>query len=88
MRVGLPDNDLLSNGQALSLAETTIAEALDNHGVDYNSALIGKWHLTTRDTEPYYQSHNPEKQGFELNIGGSWVSCPFNPDIVTKLNTS
>ncbi|MGH2272852.1 LamG-like jellyroll fold domain-containing protein [Anaerohalosphaeraceae bacterium U12dextr] len=77
IRAGLPDNDPISNGKMLSLAETTIAEALDNHGVDYNSAFIGKWHLTTKNAKPFSVTYNPEKQGFELNIAGSWRACPI-----------
>ena len=48
--------------QELPLRETTIAETLKSAG--YVSASIGKWHL---GREPYW----PEKQGFDLNFGGT-----------------
>lgn len=53
--------------QQLPLSETSIAEALKPLG--YTSANIGKWHL---GTEPYY----PEKQGFDVNIGGTQSGMP------------
>lgn len=46
----------------LPLEETTIAQALKQHG--YASASIGKWHLGGRE---YY----PDKHGFDVNIGGT-----------------
>ena len=46
----------------LPLSEVTIAEALKPAG--YATASIGKWHL---GAENYY----PEKQGFDVNIGGT-----------------
>lgn len=57
----------------LPLEETTLAEALKPAG--YVSACIGKWHL---GDEAYY----PEKQGFEVNIGGYHKGHPqsyFSP---------
>jgi arylsulfatase A len=48
--------------QELPLEEVTLAEALKPAG--YVSACIGKWHL---GGEPFF----PEKQGFDLNFGGS-----------------
>ena len=48
--------------QFLGLEEVTYAEAF--HDVGYRTAHVGKWHLGTR---PYF----PDKQGFDLNIGGS-----------------
>ncbi|MCK4432087.1 MAG: sulfatase [Candidatus Aminicenantes bacterium] len=53
--------------QQLPLKEETIAEALKSAG--YVSASIGKWHL---GEELYY----PEKQGFDLNIGGTHKGQP------------
>ncbi len=53
--------------QQLPLKEITIAEALKPAG--YVSASIGKWHL---GKEPYY----PEKQGFDLNFGGTHQGHP------------
>ena len=55
------------------LEETTLAEALKPAG--YVSACIGKWHL---GDESYY----PEKQGFDVNIGGNHKGSPnsyFSP---------
>ena len=67
--------------------ETTLAEALKPAG--YASASIGKWHL---GSEEYW----PEKQGFDLNVGGYDHGSPpsyfdpytspakdWNPDIPT-----
>jgi arylsulfatase A-like enzyme len=51
----------------LSLDEVTIAEALKEGG--YATAHIGKWHL---GGEPYF----PERQGFDLNIGGNHTGTP------------
>ena len=47
--------------QQLPLEEVTIAEALRDAG--YATAFIGKWHLGGTN---FY----PEKQGFDLNVGG------------------
>lgn len=47
--------------QELPLEEVTVAEALKSGG--YRTGFIGKWHL---GTEQFY----PEKQGFDLNLGG------------------
>jgi arylsulfatase A-like enzyme len=51
----------------LPLAETTIAETLKPLG--YATASIGKWHL---GAEPFY----PDKQGFDLNAGGTERGSP------------
>jgi arylsulfatase A-like enzyme len=59
--------------QELPLEEVTIAEALKATG--YACASIGKWHL---GGEPYY----PDKQGFDLNVGGTAKGSPpsyFSP---------
>ena len=59
--------------QELPLEEVTIAEALKAAG--YACASIGKWHL---GGEPYY----PDKQGFDLNVGGTAKGSPpsyFSP---------
>ena len=53
--------------QELPLEEVTIAEALKPAG--YRSAAIGKWHL---GGPAYY----PEKQGFDLNVGGTEAGAP------------
>lgn len=54
--------------QFLALEETTIPEVLKPQG--YTSAHIGKWHLGP--TSEYW----PEKQGFDLNIGGTQSGMP------------
>src|SRR5262249_22610195 len=53
--------------QQLPLDEVTLAEALKPAG--YVSAAIGKWHLGGRN---YY----PEKQGFDVNVGGTQAGSP------------
>ena len=55
--------------QELSLEETTLAEALRPAG--YTSAHIGKWHLGGTGFEP-------ERQGFDLNIGGDETGTPLS----------
>lgn len=52
----------------MPLAETTVAEALQEHG--YKTAFVGKWHLGPSAT--YW----PENQGFDENIGGWSVGSP------------
>jgi arylsulfatase A-like enzyme len=56
----------------LPLGEVTIAEALKEAG--YATGFVGKWHLATReeDRAKYY----PDKQGFDINIGGDWSGSP------------
>ncbi|MEP6956919.1 MAG: sulfatase, partial [Chthoniobacterales bacterium] len=57
----------------LPLEETTIAEALKEGG--YATAFLGKWHL---GRQPFF----PDKQGFELNLGGCELGHPpsyFSP---------
>ncbi len=51
----------------MKLEEVTLAEALKEAG--YRTYLVGKWHL---GNEPYY----PEKQGFDVNIGGDNSGSP------------
>jgi arylsulfatase A-like enzyme len=45
----------------------TLAEALQKRG--YRTAHIGKWHLGGAE-------HSPEKNGFDLNIGGTQAGSP------------
>lgn len=57
----------------LPLEEVTVAEAFKEAG--YATCFIGKWHL---GAEPYW----PEKQGFDVNIGGTSAGSPrsyFSP---------
>ena len=58
-----------SNPYRMELSEVTIAEQLKKAG--YFTCHIGKWHLGTDD---YY----PEKQGYDLNIGGNDMGQPVN----------
>ena len=51
----------------LPLEEKTIAEELKARG--YATALFGKWHL---GNEEFF----PEKQGFDLNVGGCHMGSP------------
>ncbi|HKS37522.1 MAG TPA: sulfatase, partial [Verrucomicrobiae bacterium] len=55
--------------QQLPLEETTLAEALKAGG--YATAHIGKWHLGG-------EGFGPEKQGFDLNIGGDHTGTPLS----------
>jgi len=55
--------------QQLPLAETTLAEALQQAG--YTTAHIGKWHLGGAGFEP-------EKQGFEVNVAGDHTGTPLS----------
>lgn len=57
----------------MPLEEFTIAEALKTNG--YTTAHIGKWHLG-------HEEYWPEKQGFDINIGGGHHPGPpsfFSP---------
>jgi len=56
----------------LPLEEVTIAEALKEAG--YATGFIGKWHLATR--EPDRAKYYPDKQGFDINIGGDFSGSP------------
>jgi arylsulfatase A-like enzyme len=73
-RVGITDNISVP----LPLQETTIPEALDNGGVDYLSAFVGKWNLSYQpQTESAHYlkpgEFGPDSQGFDYNYGGSWL---------------
>jgi arylsulfatase A len=65
----LPAHKLLAPAwtQQLEHHHTTLAEALKSDG--YRTIHIGKWHLG--GTEFY-----PTKQGFDINIGGSYIGAP------------
>ncbi len=56
----------------LPLEEVTIAEALKEAG--YATGFVGKWHLSMRgeDRQQYY----PDRQGFDVNIGGDSFGSP------------
>src|SRR5687768_14177709 len=59
----------------LPLEEVTLAEALKDAG--YATGFFGKWHLGHTD-----RGFGPDKQGFELNVGGSHYGTPpsyFSP---------
>jgi len=65
-------NEPTSYRHYLPLEEVTIAEALQEAG--YATGFVGKWHLSTReeDRKKYY----PDRQGFDINIGGDWSGAP------------
>lgn len=59
------------NIRHLPLAAVTIAERLSEAG--YATAHVGKWHLSyvaRGDTSVLETALRPEKQGFDLNVGG------------------
>ncbi len=53
----------------LPFEEVTLAEVLKEEG--YSTLFVGKWHLGDK---PYL----PEKQGFDVNIGGNRSGAPGN----------
>ena len=62
-------NPLITPGDRsnLALEETTLAEALREHG--YQTFFAGKWHLGEK-------GHWPTDQGFDINIGGHHRGSP------------
>ena len=66
--------------QRLELDEITLAEMLKSAG--YQTAHLGKWHLTDRDRNArgnstgHYPTHYPDRQGFDFNIGGNEHGAP------------
>jgi arylsulfatase A-like enzyme len=57
----------------LALEEVTIAEVLKGQG--YATGFVGKWHLSPR-TADIRADFYPDKQGFDVNIGGDWSGAP------------
>jgi arylsulfatase A-like enzyme len=57
----------------LELEEVTIAEVLK--GQDYATGFVGKWHLSPREADIRADFY-PDKQGFDINIGGDWSGAP------------
>ena len=57
----------------MALEEVTIAEALKSAG--YATGFVGKWHLSRRDSESRADFY-PDRQGFDVNIGGDWSGAP------------
>lgn len=57
----------------LELEEVTIAEVLKRQG--YATGFVGKWHLSPR-TADIRADFYPDKQGFDINIGGDWSGAP------------
>lgn len=57
----------------LELKEVTIAEVLKKEG--YATGFVGKWHLSPRE-EDIRSDFYPDKQGFDINIGGDWSGAP------------
>jgi len=61
--------------QRLEHQHTTIAEAL--HEAGYQTAHIGKWHLTPRTEEiDVLTDYYPERHGFQINIAGNQWGAP------------
>ena len=56
----------------LPLSELTLAEAFKQNG--YQTIFAGKWHLGETG------SHWPEKQGYDINIGGNHRGSPTFPE--------
>ncbi|OGV66279.1 MAG: sulfatase [Lentisphaerae bacterium RIFOXYA12_FULL_48_11] len=54
----------------LNLEEVTIAEAMKEGG--YSTGFFGKWHLGP-------ETHWPEHQGFDVNMGGHSAGGPYGP---------
>ncbi len=57
----------------LELEEVTIAEVLKGQG--YATGFVGKWHLSPRGADIRADFY-PDKQGFDVNIGGDWSGAP------------
>jgi len=57
----------------MPLEEVTVAEALKSAG--YATGFVGKWHLSRRDSESRADFY-PDRQGFDVNIGGDWSGAP------------
>ncbi len=57
----------------LALEEVTIAEVLQREG--YATGFVGKWHLSPREADIRADFY-PDKQGFDVNIGGDWSGAP------------
>ena len=64
-------NKTMGPGKSLNYLPTryeTVAETLKQAG--YATAFIGKWHLMGSYRNEQERQYLPEKQGFDLNIGG------------------
>jgi arylsulfatase A-like enzyme len=72
----IPDNPVLlpaTMGDHLPLSEVTIAERLKEAG--YATGFLGKWHLAgSGKGDPQFY---PDRQGFDLNIGGCAYGGPY-----------
>jgi len=82
--VGNKNRQLLCppNPYWMELEELTIAEILKSAG--YATCHIGKWHL---GYEPWF----PDKQGFDINVGGGEIGQPptyFDPYYLNKRRPS
>jgi arylsulfatase A-like enzyme len=70
-------NKTMGPGKSLNYLPTryeTVAETLKQAG--YATAFIGKWHLMGSYRNEQERKYLPEKQGFDLNIGGCGMGGP------------
>ncbi len=70
-------NKTMGPGKSLNYLPThyeTVAETLQQAG--YATAFIGKWHLMGSYRSEQERKYLPEKQGFDLNIGGCGMGGP------------
>ena len=70
-------NKTMGPGKSLNYLPThheTVAETLKKAG--YATAFIGKWHLMGNYHQEQEKKYLPERQGFDLNIGGCGMGGP------------
>ena len=70
-------NKTMGPGKSLNYLPThheTVAETLKQNG--YATAFIGKWHLMGNYRSEEERKYLPERQGFDLNIGGCGMGGP------------
>ena len=70
-------NKTMAPGKSLNYLPThyeTVAESLQQSG--YATAFIGKWHLMGNYSSEQERKYLPERQGFDLNVGGCGMGGP------------
>ncbi|MFA5689239.1 MAG: sulfatase [Kiritimatiellales bacterium] len=80
----IPDNATMMPAEfrdRLPLPEITFAELLKKDG--YRTGFFGKWHLAGQNALAYPEAqgvmlpdYHPDRQGFDINIGGASVGAP------------